>query len=70
MSSFDCRFRNPPLVNCATTRGAPACHAAVVARALGKLAVVRATGLVVDVMSIRTLRRWPVHAASATSFPD
>ncbi|MEU4430773.1 pyruvate, phosphate dikinase [Nocardia rhamnosiphila] len=37
-----------------TTRGGPACHAAVVARALGKPAVVRVTGLSVDATSIRT----------------
>ncbi|MFI6309055.1 pyruvate, phosphate dikinase [Nocardia fusca] len=37
-----------------TTRGGPSCHAAVVARALGKPAVVRVTDLSVDATSIRT----------------
>jgi pyruvate,orthophosphate dikinase len=37
-----------------TARGGPASHAAVVARAMGKPAVVGATGLTVDVASVRT----------------
>ncbi|WP_063034532.1 pyruvate, phosphate dikinase [Nocardia grenadensis] len=37
-----------------TSRGGPACHAAVVARAMGKPAVVRVTDLSVDATSIRT----------------